>query len=773
MSATSGSAVDRWTARVRWVRLGVRLSVGSGRSGALRTMLMASGAALGTLVVLAALAGSSTYGKQYDRDSARTPVESAEQVQTRPRVTELTFGGGYDSIDGRRLIRVAVGGATAASPLAPGLRAYPGPGEAVISPALAELIRTDERAKARFPQRVVGLIGPAGLVAPDELYAYVGVPADDPYLVTNPPVREFRNKPSPWTIGPTLRDAFTPERMAGVFFALFVLVPFGVFLGTCARLSASSRDRRIAALRLLGVSARQAALVNAVETGVVAGAGTLVGYAAFRSLAPLSQGWHVGRLRWFAADLTLPVPVIVLVLAATVTYAVAIGVVATRPARVAPLQVRRDAPARRPTPWRLALLAAGVGLVLVSVQSAGAASLLPYLAFVAALVLVGIGIPLTVPLFTWLLAGVLGRTRGAPVALHLAAARLRHAPSVAPRLVASLAAAVYVAGVGSLGATLLADTLDARDETAEVAAGARTYQTTVLEPALAAEVQRAGGTFAWEGWYDVLVGGAPASALLADCPTIRATYRLGPGETCVDGRTYRLVNGPGEPAVAAGTPVREAAGNWSGKVPAATLHLTPKLGYGADADILVTPASPMLGKKPEPVTGWVQVIVPDRQTGDRVAQVVSAMTPANDIQGHFADSGVDGGLLRTLLTVGLAISAGLGIAAFAVAAVDRTVERRRESAMLAAVGTPGRVIAASEVGFAALPLLVGLVLATGAVAGATLALARVIGVRTSAAVDVAGPALGFGAAALVVGLVLVTVPALVPRRITAETIRRT
>ena len=65
--------------------------------------------------------------------------------------------------------------------------------------------------------------------------------------------------------------------LVAIAFALFVLVPFGVFLGTCARLSATTRDRRIAALRLLGVSARQAAVVNAVETGVVAGGGALSG----------------------------------------------------------------------------------------------------------------------------------------------------------------------------------------------------------------------------------------------------------------------------------------------------------------------------------------------------------------------------------------------------------------------------------------------------------------------------------------------------------------
>ena len=58
------------------MRLGLRLSVGSGRAGLLRTALMSAGAALGVLVVLACLATVSVAEAQHARAEARSPVHT-------------------------------------------------------------------------------------------------------------------------------------------------------------------------------------------------------------------------------------------------------------------------------------------------------------------------------------------------------------------------------------------------------------------------------------------------------------------------------------------------------------------------------------------------------------------------------------------------------------------------------------------------------------------------------------------------------------------------
>ena len=61
---------------MRWVRLGLRLSVGSGRAGLLRAALMSAGAAIGVFVVLACLATVSVASAQKDRAEARAPVHT-------------------------------------------------------------------------------------------------------------------------------------------------------------------------------------------------------------------------------------------------------------------------------------------------------------------------------------------------------------------------------------------------------------------------------------------------------------------------------------------------------------------------------------------------------------------------------------------------------------------------------------------------------------------------------------------------------------------------
>ncbi len=169
---------------MRLVVLGLRMSVGSGRGGLLRTALMSSGAALGVLLVLASLATVSVANAQNERARDRSPVYAVDGEYSsdtdggsrfdRPaevgatRLIEID-----DAIGHTPLRRIVIGGARADTEVPPGLGRLPAPGEIVVSPALAELIRTDARARERFPQPIVGTIGRAGLIAPNELRAYV------------------------------------------------------------------------------------------------------------------------------------------------------------------------------------------------------------------------------------------------------------------------------------------------------------------------------------------------------------------------------------------------------------------------------------------------------------------------------------------------------------------------------------------------------------------------------------------------------------------------
>lgn len=83
----------------------------------------------------------------------------------------------------------------------------------------------------------------------------------------------------------TRRD---PQELANVWAVLaFSVVPAVVLLKTASRTSAANRDSRLAALRLLGVSVRDTAMISAVESGVLAQVGAVTGLVLFLAAAPV------------------------------------------------------------------------------------------------------------------------------------------------------------------------------------------------------------------------------------------------------------------------------------------------------------------------------------------------------------------------------------------------------------------------------------------------------------------------------------------------------
>ena len=798
------------------IRLGLRLSLGAGRAGLIRTVLMSSGAALGVLIMLACLASVSVAQAQQRRAEARSPVfiyNSAEpggaSAEPGGGSTELDGGsaesGGDSGVSGgdgaesgaaggrsaagirlleindvigdRPLRRIAVGGSTPDSPRPPGLAAFPAPGEVVVSPALLALIGSDPRATDRFPQRIVGTIGRAGLVAPDELRAYVGVPADDPYLAeTN---RRWQSFGGPMTYADggqfsTDPNVYAAARGLALGLAVFVLVPLGVLLATCAQLSAAVRDRRLAALRLLGISAGQAARVNAIETGAVAAAGALLGVLLYAALGPLSEGWRVGRLRWYPADIDLPGAWIGAVVVLVVGFAVLVGVLATRDARVNPLAVRRNAPARRPNWWRAAPLAIVLGAALLAGFDTALAPLVRSVLFGIAWPAAGLALPLAVPLLAYAAAGLAERARRAPIWLALAGARIRHAPGGAHRLVAALAVAIYVAGFGALG-TVLAANIPAIPVPADWN-HEMPYQLTSHDKELTSALRQVDGIQVMDvDSVEATVGGHPSSIMVADCADFTEMFQLAAGESCVDGGSYRVDStrlGDAD-AAPAGTKVTLKAGPRL-TAPVATLHIVRmRHSTGGIGELLLTRSAAILGGKDPGDDKQIFVVAADRAAVDRAARLIAVRAPANALYGDVGiPAGFDEDLVATLLLAGMAASLVLGVASFVVAVADRAMERRRDTAALATVGVRPAVLALTEAAFAAIPLLLGVLLAVLSTVVMAVGLARVLRIGT---VDVLRQltALGWlGAGTVLIALLVIGVLARLTQRIGPEHLRR-
>ena len=128
------------------IRLGLRLTLGSGREAALRVLVTAAAVALGVGLLLAALAGVNGLHAQTDRGAwLDTSAQASPPTSASGRLWWLSS---TDQFGSQAIDRVDVAAAGPNAPVPPGIAHLPGPGEYYASPALTALleVRAGERA---------------------------------------------------------------------------------------------------------------------------------------------------------------------------------------------------------------------------------------------------------------------------------------------------------------------------------------------------------------------------------------------------------------------------------------------------------------------------------------------------------------------------------------------------------------------------------------------------------------------------------------------------
>ncbi len=225
----------------------------------------------------------------------------------------------------RSLVVHSVGAVPSNTPTPWWLDQYPEPGEIAVSASLSEQLGNEAGGLGRrYPQEIIQILPDEILVSPDQLFAVVGVEVD-PLAPQNSgvfPIKQLGGGEANYQ-GP----GFRAVRVMVVMGAIFVLLPMLVFVATSARLSARTRQRRLAALRVIGMTTPQAAAVAALEVAVVSFAGALAGVALWRALIPVSEKVGLGTLRWFASDVSVPFNTIVALLAAVVLLSTVVALV--------------------------------------------------------------------------------------------------------------------------------------------------------------------------------------------------------------------------------------------------------------------------------------------------------------------------------------------------------------------------------------------------------------------------------------------------------------
>jgi hypothetical protein len=444
------------------IRLGLRLTLGSGREAALRVLVTAAAVALGVGLLLLALAGMNGLHAQTDRgawlDTSAQPLPSTSSSSTSDRLWWLLS---VDQFSNQAIDRIDVAATGPNAPVPPGIPHLPGPGEFYASPALTTLLAfvPANELRDRFPGRQIGTIGAAALPSPNSLIIVIG--HEGRQLSRVPGVGEVRgfqqtpsncfNCQSGTGSGPVLKWI-----LAGGAVAL--LLPVLILIATASRLSAARREERFAAMRLVGATPRQVSVISAVEATVAALAGVAVGFALFFLFRPLLVHVPFAGLPFAQGDLSLQGIDVALVVIGVPIAAVVSARLALRRVQISPLGVSRRTSSAPPRVVRIIPLLAGIAL-LAYFAAAGKpkSNGSQILEVLVGFVLIVVGLVLAGPWLTKMGSRLMANRARRPATL-IAGRRLLDNPRAAFRSISGLVLALFVASaaIGALSSIVAA-----------------------------------------------------------------------------------------------------------------------------------------------------------------------------------------------------------------------------------------------------------------------------------------------------------------------------
>ena len=750
--------------------LGVRLAVGGGRTSLARFALSTFGIAIGVAVLLVSASVGHMITENQNREWAdsvgeQRPIPGVDPVYYRQNPTEFRS----------ELVEVSYVYASGENhPVPVGMRELPGPGELVASPALAELLRSPEGEllRPRFPDEIVGLMDQSMVPEPDTLVAYVGAPASFAESSDVQAVYEFG--------GPVEQGPIPPELFVLILIgAVVLLLPVFIFVASTSRIAGAERDRRLSALRLVGSGARQVRRIAAAESLVSALAGLVVGGAAFLAVRGFAERLELFGFRVYPGDI-VPDPLLaVIVVLAVPALAVLTALFALRRTIIEPLGVvRRAKPVRRRLWWRLAVILAGVGL-LVSQLSADRGSGMWALGLTVGSTLLLVGVPVLLP---WLVERVAGRIEGGPTSWQLAIRRLQLDSGTSARVVGGVA--VVLAGAIALQTVLMTVESDIG-----LPGGAEREPAVQVNspPEIAAEVDaelaavpavRDSHTVRYLTGYEPGAGSDSERNQymnVMDCAAVRELVGI---RECRDGQVFAM-EGQG-PTVRGGETLEfreypnsdsmdpdsdyEKVGTWT--VPDDVVRLPLPEESNVWASLVATPGA-FGGRPPAGDQAGVHVTIGDI-TSDELEEIRNSVAEyGSEIFVYSYDTAADlsenqqilvnirnglyAGAIFTLLLAGVSLL---------VLALEHIRERRRPLAMLAASGVQRGVLGRSLLWQVTLPIALGVAVALLTGVGLAWLIVRLAaGGEVSMAIDWSGVALlSGGASLLAVGVTAMTLP---------------
>ncbi|MDX2918772.1 MULTISPECIES: ABC transporter permease [Streptomyces] len=732
---------SRGAAILRDLGLGVRFAAAGGREGWIRTLLTAVGVGLGVALLLLASSVPHLLDERNAREQARSEPRTSDSPDARAAKSDSSVVR-IDATSEYRDRTVAgylmrPDGSTPVLP--PGVDRFPAADTMVVSPALKELLTDPGNAllRERLPYEITGTIGDAGLRSPHELLYYAGsdtlTPAKGGHRVDG--------------YGDSREGAPLPPLLIVlvVMVCVVLLVPVAIFIATAVRFGGDRRDRRLAALRLVGADIRTTRRIAAGEAMFGALLGLLIGVAFFlggRLFVGSVEIWDVSA---FPADL-LPDPRLALLIVVAVPLtAVLVTLVAMRSVVVEPLGVvRRGRERGRRLWWRLLMPAAGLAVLAVTGRTNGYEPVNPF-AIASGAVLVLVGLALLLP---WLVEACVNRLRGGPVPWQLATRRLQLSSGAASRAVSGVT--VAVAGAIALQMLFAALNADFHQVTGQDPSRAQfaAYSEDVTGEAATSAIEQFRAT---EG-VEVVIGSVEAyatkpgtytddeiqpttSLTLGTCATLRELARI---DRCEDGDAF-VVHPPDD---------KDQAG-WVDQT--ARKGRTVLIGEGmgaepfrwtlpADTETVMGRKDPM-GETHFGIMATTGALDAGKLPGATIVAQVRVDESVPDVAEHVRNTAIriDPGVrfvelnsvardrqydsVQTGLQVGATVVLLLIAASMLVSQLEQLRERRRLLSVLVAFGTRRSTLGWSVLWQTAVPVALGLVVAVvgGLGLGGTLA----------------------------------------------------
>ncbi|MGW1215316.1 ABC transporter permease [Streptomyces sp. NPDC002499] len=715
----------------QWVRdlaMGVRFAFAGGREGWVRALLTAVGVGLGVALLLLTTALPNALNVRHDREAARSDITyTAKRIKKADdTVIVASVGTTFRDKDVRGRALEPEG---PKAPLPPGVAKFPGVGEIVVSPALKRLLESSDGKllRERLPQKIIGTIGESGLVGSAELAFYRGADGLAPKVDGGRVERiDHFGDPNPSS------DAMDPVLLLlvlVVFVAL--LMPVAVFIAAAVRFGGERRDRRLAALRLVGSDSRMTRRIAAGEALAGSVLGLVLGAGFFMIGRQIAGSMEVFDVSVFPSYLN-PSPALALLVALAVpAAAVLVTLFALRGVVIEPLGVVRTAkPARRRLWWRLLLPLAGLAMLYPMIGQGRTNGDFNQYLVTGGVMLLLVGITALLP---WIVEAVVARLGPGGVAWQLAVRRLQLSSGSAARMVNGIAVAV----AGAIALQMLFAGVDG-DYTKNTGLDVTRAQMQVTLPSGVSTAQAAAKFRATEGvravnvYSDGTLGDRrsdpqhSSSMTVGSCTALREVARL---SSCHDGdvfavRDVEYDNDTPKLAKAGGTlyvdPSYEGDSTRGKELPwplpadVKTADSRKDMTGYERGGFLVTPkalpAATLAGLSGQVYLSLDQS-VPDVQ--DLVRNTATAVDPMTDPMTWSATQRSDKYTsIRTGLFVGAAAVLALIGASLLVSQLEQLRERKKLLSALVAFGTRRRTLSLSVLWQTAIPITLGLALAS-------------------------------------------------------------